>query len=414
MRRLLCLSLLLCAAASIVACTPSSEPSAVDREPSGQETAHPPEAAGVYDIEATLGEVTVPGRLDLESHEAGFRGRLTLQLGTPLYVALRSTGAPDDTLRFATSAPATGMALTVEGDTLGGRLGLTGGRMVSVAGARRDGAALPEAFAAHFALQPFAPGVVSTTDRGEAFPSLSPDGKTLYVSTYAADFASQTIMVARAPEGEWTALEVASFSGTYSDRSPSVAPDGQRLLFASTRPLPGDSAAGDYNLWMLRADAAGGWSAPEPLATVNSDAADYQPTLAADGTLYFTSEREGGQGGQDLYRARWDGRQYQAPEHLGSAINTDESEMSSFISPDGSYLVFATSAGHPGHVGNDDLYISVFRDGLWTAPRNLGQPINSFANEYGPTVSGGYLYFTSDRHPPANIYRVPVETLGLE
>lgn len=87
--------------------------------------------------------------------------------------------------------------------------------------------------------------------------------------------------------------------------------------------------------------------------------------------------------------------------------------MSSFVSPDEQFLMFASAAPGSDHVGNGDLYITYRRAGRWTEPRNLGRSVNSFANEYGPTLSpdGTYLHITSDRHPPANIYRVKKSTL---
>ena len=56
--------------------------------------------------------------------------------------------------------------------------------------------------------------------------------------------ASQTTMGAQLINGTWTAPEVSSFSGQFSDRSPTVSPDGTRLLFASTRPSHAPAPAG--------------------------------------------------------------------------------------------------------------------------------------------------------------------------
>ena len=57
-------------------------------------------------------------------------------------------------------------------------------------------------------------------------------------------------------------------------------------------------------------------------APINSPGAEWFPTLAADGTLYFGSDREGGNGGTDLWRSRLVDGKYAQPENLGDAINS--------------------------------------------------------------------------------------------
>lgn len=368
---------------------------------------------GVYEVEASIGEMTLPANLELDRVGDNYRGRLTVMMGDPVHFALRSDGWHDDTLEFSTGSPAISMTLTMSGDSLRGVLMLPGGTAVNLAGARLADETVSVQLLRQFDLEPFAPNVVSEPNRGEAFPALSPGGNQVYFSAYDESFASQTTMGAQLINGTWTAPEVSSFSGQFSDRSPTVSPDGTRLLFASTRPRPGEGEArGSYDLWEVTLNANGTWGEPRFLADVNSDASDYQPSLTEEGILYFTSKREEGFGGQDIWVARANG----SVENLGPTINSDGDEMSAFVAHDESYLIFATSTAHDGHLGNDDLYVSFNRDGQWTAPRNLGLPINSFANEYGAFVSrdGQYLYFTSDRHPPANIYRVAVGELLMD
>ncbi len=67
----------------------------------------------------------------------------------------------------------------------------------------------------------------------------------------------------------------------------------------------------------------------------------------------------------------------------------------------GRYMVFASEM--PGGLGGFDLYYSVFRNGKWSSPVNLGPGINSPANEYRPVLGtdlryeNRYLIFSSDR-----------------
>jgi Tol biopolymer transport system component len=117
-------------------------------------------------------------------------------------------------------------------------------------------------------------------------------------------------------------------------------------------------------------------------------------TATRDGTLYFSSDRDGGEGGLDLYRAPRVAGRYPAAYNLGPPVNTGDGDDLPFIAPDESYLIFASD--RPGGLGNRDLYVSFRVDGRWTAPRNLGSPINSPAWDIYPSVSpdGRYLFFT--------------------
>ena len=130
------------------------------------------------------------------------------------------------------------------------------------------------------------------------------------------------------------------------------------------------------------------------------------------GLVVFTSKREGGLGDQDLYLAEGLADTYERPDNLGAPLNSPEGEISGYINPAGTWIIVATSAQRDDSFGNDDLYVSFVSDIDWT---DLGPAVNSFANEYGATLSpdGRYLFFTSDRRPPADIYRVAIEDIPV-
>ncbi|GAP66430.1 hypothetical protein MBSD_n1738 [Mizugakiibacter sediminis] len=286
-----------------------------------------------------------------------------------------------------------------------------------------------------------APGVVDTGD-DEAAPALSPDGQTLYFVRSTPDFLRWTVLVSRrTPDGGWSAPQVAWFSGRYADADVSFSPDGRRMFFVSTRPTaPGGAERPDTEIWTMTR-TADGWSAPRHVAELESPGNEWFPVAAADGTLYFGSERRDGNlgpdGTADLYRARWLGDHYAEPENLGPPINTAGEDIEGWIAPDQSYLIFS-SKGHGGE-GAYDLWVSYRCEGAWTTPRNLGAPVNSYAWEFGAKLSpdGRYLYFASNRgygheplpraldiaalnarlHAPGNglrdIYRVETAALAL-
>lgn len=243
----------------------------------------------------------------------------------------------------------------------------------------------------------FAEGVVSTRDY-ESSITFTPDGKTAYFVKSTPDLSFRTILLTSFERGSWTTPEVAAFSGQYSDTDPCLSPDGSKLFFASRRPLEGTTPKADADIWLVerRGD---GWSEPRRLdAPVNTGSQETSPSVASDGTLYFSSNRAGGRGGADIYRARLVEGRYTAPENLGDAINAPTPELQVFVSSDDRMLIVAC-AGRPDSQGGLDLYLSRFRDGQWTKTANLGEKINSSATETAPRISpdGRYFFWTSTR-----------------
>ena len=131
-----------------------------------------------------------------------------------------------------------------------------------------------------------------------------------------------------------------------------------------------------------------------------------QPSISPNGdVLYFTSDRPGGFGGLDIYRAyRFSDGEWGDPENLGPAVNTRKNEKSPFIHPDSESLYFA-SDGHPGMGGYDLFKIKVVRGSAgWEKPQNLGYPINTEKDEIGlmVTMDGQQAYFATNKINSAN------------
>jgi len=261
----------------------------------------------------------------------------------------------------------------------------------------------------------FAPGVV-TTDGFELGTAFTPDGRTVLFAQIGDGFATSRIVASRWQDGGWSEPEPLPFTGPYRDLDPFVSPDGMRLVFQSDRPLEGETA-GDWNLWISDADAEG-WGPPRALpAPVNSPGVETFPVLVADGSLYFSSDRPGGEGG-DVYRAPFVDGEYGEPERLPAPINTAGFDSNVWVSPDESFLILAGERG-PEHRGAGDLYLSRFADGRWSEPVHLGG-VSTPARELAPAVSpdGHVLYFTSDRPDAArtekrrgDIYEVDLESI---
>lgn len=156
----------------------------------------------------------------------------------------------------------------------------------------------------------------------------------------------------------------------------SVSPDGQRIVWGSTD-RPG--GAGGWDLWQasLRDKR---WQDPRPLS-INSAANDFDPVFSADGRwLYFFSNRQGGQGADDLYRAavRPDGTLGQ-PENLGAGVNGKGREWAPTPSRDGQALLFASDGF--GGAGRHDLFIARWNGQAFVDPRPV-PGVNTRADEF--------------------------------
>jgi Tol biopolymer transport system component len=257
----------------------------------------------------------------------------------------------------------------------------------------------------------FAPGIVST-DNTELNSVFTPDGKEFYFSIRKDD--KYTIMFMQQDDGRWSEPKVTTFSTDYSNVDMCVSYDGEMMFYGSNRPLSGQGPAEPgFDIWMVRRTETG-WSEPENLGPeVNSGEHQIYPTVTKDGTLYFQSRRDGNVGGSDVYRARLADGKYLKPENVGNAINTEANEGDVLIAPDESFLI-VSSRGRSDSLGGSDLYISFRRpDGSWTNAKNMGKVINSDATEYCPMLSpdGRYLFFTSTRTGNGDIYWVDAKII---
>jgi len=201
-----------------------------------------------------------------------------------------------------------------------------------------------------------------------------------------------TVVQSRRGDANWNAPEVASFSGVWRDGDPSFAPDGRRLLFISNRPLPGDTAGTirrDFNIWSVSRRTDGQWDEPISLGrNINTDAAEFAPSITASGALYFSR-------GDSMYVAKQSANGYQDP----TALPFEGGDPA--ISADGTFLVFDRERV-PGDI---DLYLSCHVAGRWTTPRRFLDPVSSTAEEGDPSISadGKTLYFFSTRFAPASV-----------
>lgn len=172
--------------------------------------------------------------------------------------------------------------------------------------------------------------------------------------------------------------------------SASISFDGQRLYLYKNDEYDGNIYQSDL--------INGKWSPVVRLNdNINTKYWESHACESKDGkTLYFTSNRKGGFGGLDIYKSEKDETgDWGPPVNLGPSINTEFNEDTPFITPDGKTLYFS-SYGHFSMGGYDIFYSSLFENGEWSTPLNMGYPINTTDDDlfYMPTGEGFYAYYS--------------------
>ncbi|KUG06621.1 OmpA family protein [Solirubrum puertoriconensis] len=170
-----------------------------------------------------------------------------------------------------------------------------------------------------------------------------------------------------------------------------LAPDGQRLITYV------EDSGGDIHQAELQGTT---WRKPQTLGRRVNGGQSHEPSAAyaPNGRmLYFVSNGggEGNRGGHDIWRIDIEGKG--KAENLGSVINTPYDEDGIFVHPDGKTIYFS-SQGH-NSMGGFDTFKSVWQNGQWSKPENLGWPINTPDDDvfFVLSASGRHGYYASSR-----------------
>lgn len=176
------------------------------------------------------------------------------------------------------------------------------------------------------------------------------------------------------------------------DAAVHISHDGQKLF------LYRNVGIGSGDIYVSKLDGSN-WGIPEKVKGINSNFWEGSVCLSPDEkTIYFSSDRQGGLGGRDIYFAQLmpDGS-WGNVKNLGPEINTKYNEDAPFIHSDGKTLFFA-STGH-NTIGGYDIFRSEFKQGKWTTPYNVGKPVNTTQDDkfYVVSSDGERGYYSSEK-----------------
>lgn len=180
----------------------------------------------------------------------------------------------------------------------------------------------------------------------------------------------------------------------YKNFATSISADGRELYIYR----PGDDY--DGNIYVTRRDNNDKWSNLVQLNdNINTKFWESHGTISHDGRkLYFTSNRKGTYGGLDIYVSQRDSTGDWGPaKNLGATINSIYNEESPFLANDDKTLFFS-SRGHYNMGGYDIFYSNLLANGEWSAPVNLGFPLNTTDDDvfYNPVKNGYQAYYAMD------------------
>ncbi len=196
----------------------------------------------------------------------------------------------------------------------------------------------------------------------------------------------------------------------------SISPDGQTIL------LKGAYVNGTYETrgFSISNKTTAGWTVP-----VKVDIPGYEQMskgkneygyLTMDGkAILLAFARKKNSEDDDLYVSFFEDGRWTRPLELGDEINTKYSETTPFLSADGKTLYF--SSDRPGGQGSQDIYLTRRLDDTWQhwrKPQNLGAPINTeeYDAYYSISAKGDYAYFMSGKGSlgKKDIFRLAIES----
>ena len=213
------------------------------------------------------------------------------------------------------------------------------------------------------------------------------------------------------------ALEVPGSINTKAhDAVTSISPDGKQIFIYKNDVDDKTSRGGEVFVSKV---SNGKWRTPEPIGKpISSTYWEGGACVSPDGKKYFfTSERNGGFGGSDIWMVeKLNKKEWGKPVNLGAEVNTIYDEAGMFLAPDGKTLFFCSNSA--ASMGSYDVFKTVFENGKWSKPSNLGYPINSSAKEGQLTISADakFAYISSERaggYGANDIYKINLNDFAI-
>jgi outer membrane protein OmpA-like peptidoglycan-associated protein/tetratricopeptide (TPR) repeat protein len=238
------------------------------------------------------------------------------------------------------------------------------------------------------------------------FTSLRTEKSEYIIEDDTAKGIKRKLYYATRKENEW------KFSGEYGNGlndpdynvgNASFSPDRDRIYFTRCKLNYLDKMVCAIYVSEKNGDE---WTEPVKLPKVVNDPkyTSTMPTVTSDpakgnDVIYFVSNNPKGKGGLDIWYTVYNKKTktYKAPKNAGSKVNTAQDEMSPFFDNATRSLYFSSNG--LGGLGGFDVFKTKTDGKKWTGSENIGQPINTGADDIFYTIStaGGEGFFVSNR-----------------
>ncbi|MBL0317589.1 MAG: PD40 domain-containing protein [Flavobacteriales bacterium] len=222
--------------------------------------------------------------------------------------------------------------------------------------------------------------IVFCSTRAKTNLSFDEDSLTLYYTD---------LYVARLkPNGSYDNAEIlkGNVNTDYNEGHATFSSDGKRMYYTANLKKSLNNKfekTSEYKLGLFMAEEVNGqWitRGEFPYNSINGKFSIAHPSLSQnDSVLYYSSNMPGGKGNSDIYRSIWQDGKWSAPENLGSKVNTKGNEFFPFIN-EFNVLYFATDAREDSE--GMDIYYCLNEENEFQKPVRLNNSINSEYDEF--------------------------------
>ncbi|MCY1509935.1 Photosystem I chlorophyll a apoprotein A2 [compost metagenome] len=196
----------------------------------------------------------------------------------------------------------------------------------------------------------------------EATPAFAKDGKTMYFTRNNYNEGKKRkssekkillkLYKAVLEKGKWTNVTELPFnSNEYSTAHPALSPDDKTLYFVSDRP----GTLGQSDIYKVSINSDGTFGNPENLGrTINTEGKETYPFVSDENELYFSSDGYPGLGGLDIFKSRIENNDFSKPLNVGEPVNGRQDDFAFMIDTKSQAGFF--SSNREGGMGYDDIY----------------------------------------------------------
>lgn len=229
------------------------------------------------------------------------------------------------------------------------------------------------------------PAVVPiSSDYNVGTAGISPDGQKMMVFIGGATDPGSLYQITKDGDS-WSKPSAlpGNFNSSGLETTCSITPDGKTIYFASDR----QGGRGGLDIWKVEAKASGQWGAPVNLGPdINSPDNEDAPFIHPDQhTLFFTSDGHRTMGGRDIFKSTLVNGKWTKPENMGYPVNTTANDNYFTLLADGKRAYF--SSDRKGGKGAQDIYYIDMPENSSTIPLTMikGKILNAETGKPMPT-----------------------------